>query len=98
MASARPDSRQKGKPMRRREFVTLLGGAAGGPFPAWAQQRAVPVIGYLHSGSPEPNLKRVSAFRKGLGETGYAEGQNVAIEFRWPAREGGRLPATSGRR
>src|SRR5262245_19652716 len=78
--------------MRRREFVTLLGGAAGWPFPAWAQQRAVPVIGYLHSGSPEPNLKRVSAFRKGLGETGYAEGQNVAIEFRWAAGQDDQLP------
>src|SRR5262245_18743767 len=78
--------------MRRREFVTLLGGAAGWPFPAGAQQRAVPVIGYLHSGSPEPNLKRVSAFRKGLGEAGYVEGQNVAIEFRWAAGQDDQLP------
>ena len=52
----------------------------------------MPVIGFLHSGSPEPNLNQVAAFRKGLGETGYVEGQNVAIEFRWAEGQDDRLP------
>ena len=63
--------------LRRRDFIAGLGGAAVWPLAARAQQRAMPVIGYLHLGSPEAVSHLVTAFRKGLGETGYVEGQNV---------------------
>jgi putative ABC transport system substrate-binding protein len=79
--------------MRRRQFIAVLGGVAAWPLAAQAQQPAVPVVGFLHSGSPENQSGNLSGFRQGLAELGFVEGQNLTIEFRWAQGRYDRLPA-----
>jgi putative tryptophan/tyrosine transport system substrate-binding protein len=78
--------------MQRREFITLLGATAVWPFPARAQQPEMPVIGSLNSGAPEPLRQQLAAFRAGLKQDGYVEGQNVAVEYRFAEGRFDRLP------
>jgi len=90
---AQQDGRVRRKMIQRREFIAGLGSAAAWPLAALAQRRTMPVIGFLHSGSPGGYAAIADGFRQGLKETGYVEGQNVAIEFRWADGEYDRLPA-----
>ena len=79
--------------MRRREFISLISGAAAAwPLAARAQQPAMPVVGFVNAASPQPYARMLSAFIKGLGETSYIEDQNVKIEYRWAEAHSGRLP------
>src|SRR3974377_1057078 len=79
--------------MRRREFITLLGGAATWPLAARAQQVAIPGGGVIRDGAGGTAARYVSAFRKGLNKTGYVEGQNVTVEYHWLEGRYDRLPA-----
>jgi len=79
--------------MRRRDFITLVGSAAAIPLAAHAQQQALPLVAFVRDGSPEANARYVAAFRKGLNESGYVEGQNVTVEYHWLEGQYDRLTA-----
>ena len=82
--------------MRRRDFISLLGSGAAWPLVARAQQPTMPVVGFLHSASPQAVAGRLRGFLQGLNETGYVEGHNVAIEYRWANDQNDRLPERAG--
>ena len=79
--------------MKRREFITLLGGAVAWPLAARAQQPAMPVVGFLHGGSAGMRTHFIAAFHQGLKETGHIEGQHIEIDYRWADDQSNRLPA-----
>ena len=79
--------------MKRREFITLIGGAATWPLAAWAQQKTLAVIGFMSSRSPEDSQSVLAGFRKGLSEGGIVEGKDAVIDFRWARGDFGKLPA-----
>jgi putative tryptophan/tyrosine transport system substrate-binding protein len=78
--------------LKRREFIAMLSSAAAWPLAARAQQPSIPIVGYVHPDSPQTVVGLLAAFREGLGETGYVEGQNVAIEYRWAENDLSRIP------
>src|SRR3974390_3561133 len=83
--------------MRRRDFITLLGGAVAGPLGAGAEQPVMPVVGYLSTGTPQSDAEPyLIPFRQGLNTLGYVEGRNVAIEYRWAEFKNERLPELAG--
>ena len=77
----------------RRNFITLLGGAAAWPLAARGQRSAIPVIGYLNFGAPESDTPRLTVVRRGLNQAGYVEGRDFVIEYKWAGNQADRLPA-----